>query len=379
MCQSEMANISVGEEKMYHQRRLQEMNRKIAEIIKILDPKSYEEMEARRRNAGAAAPDNGGSASAGSASDSSASSTPVEGGVEHWFKNAPKHSFKDVSGMEEVKEQLKSCIEDSKLFELRKYLGLPNLYSYFFIGPPGCGKTYIIEAFAHELMDKNYKYLSLTGSDILSKYVGEAEKIVTRLFEEAEKNAPCIVFIDEIDGVCKNRSLPNLPEYASSITTAFLTGYNKINSSDDKEIIFIGATNYPNQVDNAMLDRVELIRVPMPDAGARAFAFKQKLGKQMKLSDDFSWEKMAELTDGYPYNYRDINRLVIRIKIILMKRLMEMYHDQKKAVEALKSGEFRLNRMMFEQAQKECLPTPKEDILRDLDEWEEKFRRGMDE
>ena len=60
---------------------------------------------------------------------------------------------------------------------------MKQLHSYFFIGPPGCGKTYIIEAFAHELMDQNYKYLSLVGSDILSRFVGEAEKIITRLFE----------------------------------------------------------------------------------------------------------------------------------------------------------------------------------------------------
>ena len=144
------------------------------------------------------------------------------------------------------------------------------------------------------------------GSDILSRYVGEAEKIITRLFEEAEKNAPCIVFIDEVDGVCKNRSQPNLPEYAASLTTAFLTGYNRINSSD-KPIIFIGATNYPNQVDNAMLDRVELVRVPFPDTDARESAFRRQFSKLITLEDGFTFEDIADATATY--NFRDIDRL----------------------------------------------------------------------
>ena len=206
---------------------------------------------------------------------------------------------------------------------------MKNLHSYFFIGPPGCGKTYIIEAFAHELMDKNYKFLSLVGSDILSRYVGEAEKIVTRLFAEAEKNAPCIVFIDEVDGVCKNRSLPNLPEYAASITTAFLTGYNRINSSD-KSIIFIGATNYPNQVDNAMLDRVELIRVPYPDQEARCFAFKKQFKDIIMLEDGFSFDDMAASTEKY--NYRDIERLSATIKNMIYKETVEKYKNEKEAI-----------------------------------------------
>ena len=105
---------------------------------------------------------------------------------------------------------------------------MKNLHSYFFVGPPGCGKTFIIKAFAKELAEKDYKYIALEGSDILSRYVGDAEKIVTRVFEEAEKQDKCIVFIDEVDGVCKNRSKSNLPEYAASLTTAFLTGYNRI-------------------------------------------------------------------------------------------------------------------------------------------------------
>ena len=125
-------------------------------------------------------------------------------------------------------------------------------------------------------MKSDYKYLKLCGADILSRFVGDGEKVVKRLFEEARDNAPCIVFVDEIDGVCKDRNLPNLPEYSRTLTTAFLEGYNSIiettlkseENQEPKPIIFIGATNYPGLVDNAMMDRVELLRVPLPDTEA---------------------------------------------------------------------------------------------------------------
>ncbi|MBQ3090719.1 MAG: ATP-binding protein [Oscillospiraceae bacterium] len=364
----EMARMSVGEERLYQQRKLREINERIFKIIKILDPKLAEQMAQKKAPAKAEPKKTAGSPV----------SNPVTAGensddVAGWFKEAPRHSFEDVSGMSDLKEHLKECITDTHLQELKDYLKLKKLHSFFFIGPPGCGKTYIIEAFAHELMDQNYKYLSLVGSDILSRYVGEAEKIVTRLFEEAEKNAPCIVFIDEVDGVCKNRSLPNLPEYAASITTAFLTGYNRINASD-KPIIFIGATNYPNQVDDAMLDRVELIRVPFPDRDARESAFQRQLGKLITLSEDLSFGYMAEMTESY--NYRDIDRLCTRLKNDLLKDVLREYGNEKDALWALKSGEYTVSRALFDKAKAACIATPKDEIQKELDEWEERFKMG---
>ena len=374
----EMAQMSVGEERLYQQRKVQELNQRIKNIVRIINPEKYREVqegeaEARKKKAAADTKKSGG---AGGVASQAKQETVSDAAVESWFKEAPKHSFADVSGMSALKERLRECIADSQLNQLKEYLKMKKLHSYFFIGPPGCGKTYIIEAFAHELMDKNYKYISLVGSDILSRFVGEAEKIITRLFEEAEKNAPCIVFIDEVDGVCKNRSQPMLPEYAASLTTAFLTGYNRINNSD-KPIIFIGATNYPNQVDSAMLDRVELVRVPFPDQEARTFSFEKHFQSIIQLEDGFCFEEMAERTDTY--NYRDIQRLASKIKTMVLKDVMSRYKKENDALEALKSGGYRLTREQFVKAQENCLPTPKEDIIRELDEWEEKFKSSIDE
>ncbi|MBQ9148102.1 MAG: ATP-binding protein [Oscillospiraceae bacterium] len=376
----EMARMSIGEERYYQQRRLRELNEQIKKIAIAIDPEmakriaeaAQKSKEAKATPAGAAKP----STNKAAAAPAKPSTEVSDAEVSTWFKEMPAHSFEDVSGMSELKEQLRGCIQDLHIAELKEFLKMKKIHSFFFYGPPGCGKTYIIKAFAHELMDQDYKFMSLEGSDVLSKYVGDAEKTVSRVFEEAEKNAPCIIFFDEVDGVCKSRSLPDLPNYAASLTTAFLTGYNRIDESK-KPIIFIGATNYPRQVDNAMLDRVELVRVPLPDPAARAAKFERDLKKIIHLADDLDYDYMAQETENY--NYRDIDRLVSKIKAMILKAVMKQYGTEKAALEALKSGEYRIDQAFFNEARANCLPTPKDSILKELDAWEEQVKRGMEE
>lgn len=272
--------------------------------------------------------------------------------------------------MAELKDKLQDCVTNSNCEELLDFLKIPRLNTYFFVGPPGCGKTYIIEAFANELVnnkDKEYKYLSLVGSDIISRYVGDAEKIVTRMFEEAENCAPCIVFIDEIDGVCRNRSQKSMPEYAASITTSFLTGYNRMKNSG-KSIIFIGATNYPQRVDSAMLDRAEVIRVPLPDKDARSNAFRMQFEGIIELDDDICFDDMAEVTDGY--NYRDIERVTSNMKKSIFEQVMQQAGNQKDAIELIKFGKFKLKKKDFDDAMADFKPSSKKDIIDAIDKWE---------
>lgn len=372
----EMARMSIGEERYYQQRRLKELNEQIKKIAVAIDPdlarRIAEASQKKDPPKSSAKPDTNKPNTAKSQSGNSLSDEDVAG----WFKEIPKHAFEDVSGMDELKDQLRGCIQDLQIAELKDFLQMKKIHSFFFYGPPGCGKTYIIKAFAHELMDKDYKYMSLEGSDVLSKYVGDAEKIVAKVFEEAEKNAPCIIFFDEVDGVCKSRSLPDLPNYAASLTTSFLTGYNRIDESE-KPIIFIGATNYPRQVDNAMLDRVELIRVPLPDASAREAKLKRDLEKIIGLENDLSYGYMAQETEQY--NYRDLDRLIAKLKAMILKAVMKEYGGEKAALEALRAGQYRISKALFDEARANCLPTPKDAILKELDEWEEQIKRGQEE
>lgn len=357
----EMSQISMGAEKDRHNREKNRLDYEIMRIRQAIEGVKYTENSNKKI------------ANESSEQKSDTGKTKEEEALDRtvrtWYKESPNHSFEDVSGMVEVKKRLKECIEDAKSEELLDYLRIPHLNSYFFVGPPGCGKTYIIEAFAHELLDNEYKYLSLQGSDIISRYVGDAEKIVTRLFEEAEKNAPCIIFIDEVDSVCKNRSLPNLPEYAANITTSFLTGFNRINSADSK-VIFIGATNYPQRVDSAMLDRVEVIEIPLPDEEARIFAFKEQFKDIFEFEDGLTCERMAADTKGF--NYRDISRICNRIKRDVFKDVLELFQNQYTAIGAMRSGGYKLTCEKWKEIISTFKPSPKKDILDAIDEWRRK-------
>lgn len=371
----EIADISEGAEREHRLGQAKNIEMGMREIIKELNPPVTERVvkkeEEKRKtpisSATSVAPDR-----VDSSSNQDEEEDELADEVKKWFKEPPKHSFDDVSGMEKLKKTLRKGVNRYHKI-LRKYLNLPNVQSYLFVGPPGCGKTYIIEAFAHELMEKDYKYISVVASDILSKLVGESEKKVQRLFEEAEKNAPCIVFIDEIDALCKNRS-GDVPEYTKSLTTSFLTGYNMLKNSKDKDIVFISATNYPNNIDDAMIDRIQLIEVPLPDEEARKSAFRRVFQPVMKLKEDIDFSYMAKQSNNY--NYRDIERLNVSIKKKLVEEITEVQGmTDEEGIEALKNGQICLTKELFDKIQGEFIPTPKDNILREIEAWKNRMNQ----
>jgi SpoVK/Ycf46/Vps4 family AAA+-type ATPase len=296
--------------------------------------------------------------------------------VDSWFKKDPGYGFDEVVGMEDVKNLLSNCVRDDKMRALTEYLGLPTVQSFFFYGPPGCGKTFIIEAFVHELMKQGYKYMSLASADIHSKFSGEADKILKRVFAEAVDNAPCIIFMDEIDGVCQSRDLPNLSDFNMQLTTTFLTCFNELVKAerDKKSVIFIAATNYPSNVDTAMLDRVELIPIPMPDEEVRENTFRRKLEKLISLDEDVTWGDIVEATEGY--SQRDINRVSQKLLMNIYKKVSECVKDSdsaaQNAVGMIKNGDFRLNKEMVDEVFGSYKPKPNADIERSLNEFEAK-------
>ena len=297
--------------------------------------------------------------------------------VASWFAKKPTHGFDQVAGMKDLIERLSNCALGAQWNKIKAFLKMPTVHTYFFYGLPGCGKTFIANAFAHELMNEKYHYMTLTGGKIMSSKVGVAEKTIERVFEEAKKNAPCILFIDEIDGVCADRSDDNTPQYARSLTTSFLTGYNSLKQFEkdsDKKIIFIAATNYPELVDSAMLDRAELIYVEIPDQEARCHSFKLKYSDIFQLEDGFDYMEMAERTDGY--NYRDLDRLEEHLKDKVFSYLRSNYVSEDEAYEALVNGEFRLTREMFEEAFDAYEPTPKDREKEAMQKWREKVSRN---
>ena len=312
--------------------------------------------------------------------------------VQTWFRASPKHGFSKISGMTDLVKTLGGYVTNMAAARFKERIGVSNTHSFFLYGPPGCGKTYIVEAFIHELMKQGYCFMKLSGADIHASLVGEAEKRVERAFKEARRHAPCILFIDEIDSVCRNRSTPNLPNHALNTTNAFLNAYNEM-VSDDKSVIFIGATNYPHMVDAAMADRAGMIRVPLPDLPAKANKFRMLFEEtvtdedgnthvetKIALEEGFTYLDMAEETDNF--SYRDFGRLQNDLVDALLEELSPLYgqsaEDGDAMYQAVSSGEHPLTRELFMKVVGSFKPSKKDEIIRSLDAWDADIQKRID-
>lgn len=305
--------------------------------------------------------------------------------IEKWYQEKPATGFDALAGMEATKERLFKETAQFGWDLVDQHLKISPVQSYFFYGPPGTGKTSIVHAFAHEMMEKdeNFHFIQLMGGDIHQSYVGVAEKVVEIAFKEAVDNSPCLIFIDEIEGVCADRKKPNIASHESNLTIAFLQAYNHLLRSG-KRVIFMGATNHPSLVDGAMMDRIKLIKVPLPDEPARAKYF-TKAFDNLPLENGFTIDDMVDRTDNY--SYRDLDRLKETIALQLKDTVTADYKimgedgniDQeasdKAASDALKEGKICVTRAMFEKAQKENPLTDQSSIREELRDFEERTAR----
>ncbi len=182
-----------------------------------------------------------------------------------------------------------------KAIEHREYLadiGLREIGKILFVGPPGTGKTTVSRALAHEL---GLPFVEVKLSMITSQYLGETAKNVEKTFEVAKRLSPCILFIDEFDSVAKTRRSDEHAALKRAVNT-LLKSIDDISLIRD-EVILIGATNHPDQLDSAAWRRFdEIVNFPKPDRGMRADILRV-VTQQMDI-DDFDPETLADLTEG---------------------------------------------------------------------------------
>ena len=162
-------------------------------------------------------------------------------------KDKPSVSFKDVAGLDEIKEELQETIDFMINSEKYKVMGAKIPKGILFHGPPGTGKTLLAKAVAGET---NSSFLYASGSEFVEKYVGVGAKRVRTLFEKAKKESPSIIFIDEIDaiGTKRNQDSNNEKDQTLNQLLVELDGFNT-----DETVIVIGATNRLDLLDEALL------------------------------------------------------------------------------------------------------------------------------
>lgn len=159
----------------------------------------------------------------------------------------PKTTFVDVAGLEEVKEELFEIVDFMKNPDKYKKMGAKIPKGVLFYGPPGTGKTLLASAVAGET---NASFFNVTGSEFVEKYVGVGAKRVRTLFEKARKDAPSIIFIDEIDAIGAKRHLESNNEKDQTLNQLLveMDGFNK-----DSNILIIASTNRLDLLDDALL------------------------------------------------------------------------------------------------------------------------------
>ncbi len=208
----------------------------------------------------------------------------------------PLITYEDIGDLEEAKQRIREMIElPLKHPELFRHLGIEPPKGVLLHGPPGCGKTLLAKAVANET---GAHFLAINGPEIMSKFYGESEARLREIFSEAEKNAPSIIFIDEIDSMAPKREEVT-GEVERRVVAQLLALMDGLKSRGD--VIVIAATNRPDAVDPALrrpgrFDRE--IAIGVPDRRARREIL-QIHARNMPLAEDINLDELAEITHGF--------------------------------------------------------------------------------
>lgn len=220
----------------------------------------------------------------------------------------PKIKFSDVAGLEDVKKAITiRMINPIKYPDKYKMYGKKTGGGVLLYGPPGTGKTMIAKAIANEV---GAKFYAVKGSDIVSKWVGDSEKNINSLFQEANKQDRAIIFIDEMDSLIGRRGLDTHNDKRVNEFLQQIDGF----AGRNPNLLLLGATNRPWDIDSAAMRSgrfSQKIYLPLPDAPARKFMIEKNM-KGVPVAKDFDIDRIVEQTEMY--SGADIEELCDRAK-----------------------------------------------------------------
>lgn len=275
------------------------------------------------------------------------------------FIEVPNVKWDNVGGLEEIKQELKEAVEwPIKNPESFTNLGVKPPKGVLLYGPPGTGKTMLAKAVANE---SEANFISIKGPELLSKWVGESEKAIRKIFHKARQTAPTIVFFDELDSIAPRRSSGNDSgsRVSETVVNQILTEMDGLEEMN--KVVVIAASNRPDIIDTALLrpgrfDRIILASVP--DEKTRLKVFKIHTNN-MKLGDDVKLEELAKLTQGYVG--ADIESVTREAAILTLRE------DMKATQVPMKN---------FLEALKKVKPSVSKEIEKAYEELQEKFRQA---
>lgn len=239
--------------------------------------------------------------------------------------NIPKgKGFSAVAGMQELKEQMQVEVIDALRSpeEYARYgVTIPN--GMLLYGPPGCGKTFFAKRFAEEV---GFNFMLIKPSSLKSRYVNATQENIAQMFKDAEEKAPTIIFIDEMNELVPNRD-SDVHEMARSAVNEMLA---QMDRTGEKGIFIIGATNYPDMIDPAILRAGRLDKkyyIGTPDFEARKCMFELYL-KSRPYDFGLDYDKLATLTEDYvsadlEMIVNDASRIALRQKSKITMNILE--------------------------------------------------------
>ncbi|WP_230631836.1 CDC48 family AAA ATPase [Sphingomonas sp. Leaf37] len=233
---------------------------------------------------------------------------------------APRVRWEDVGGLDAAQNRLKEGVElplkDPDAF---RRLGIRPAKGFLLYGPPGTGKTLLAKAVAREA---EANFIATKSSDLLSKWYGESEQQITRLFQRARQVAPCVIFIDELDSLVPARGSgagePQVTERVVNTILAEMDGLEELQS-----VVVIGATNRPNLIDPALLrpgrfDELVYVGVPNAEGRRRILAIQTQ---KMPLASDVDLDEVARQTDRF--TGADLEDVVRRAGLTALRRSLQ--------------------------------------------------------
>lgn len=272
----------------------------------------------------------------------------------------PKVKWSDIGGQAEAKLKLQMAIEwphtKKHLFERFRIEPIRGVLMY---GPPGCSKTMLARACATE---SQAAFISLSGADVYSPFLGEAEATVRRAFDAAETATPAILFFDEIDALVTDRSVnPDAASAESRVLATFLTCLDGV-SGPRKGVVTIGATNRPHAIDSALLrpGRLETkICVGLPDKQDRVEILTIH-ARTFRLAEPIDFYKIASATRGF--SGADLGNLCREAAFAAFRRISQHLQDNPETDSDTPSDTTRRTLAMQQATSPDSSPFLREDV-----------------